>query len=54
MNSIKNHLDQVILELSKVIPLEFIKENLFIAGGSIRSLVSGEEPLKKRMLFKKK
>ena len=31
MNSVKNHLDQVILELSKVIPLEFIKENLFIA-----------------------
>ena len=44
MNSVKNHLDQVILELSKLIPLEFIKENLFIAGGSIRSLVSGEEP----------
>ena len=41
---IKQHLDKIVLELSNTIPMDFIKENLFIAGGAIRSLVHNETP----------
>lgn len=41
---IKLHLDEVVMKLGELIPMDFIEKNLFISGGAIRSLVNNETP----------